>query len=75
MVNSRRLLASERKAFYQTYFETLCVPSGLTSQGLAKKTFYAMPQYRDVYFNGTARRKGAGWWREWPEAWEQIDSE
>jgi hypothetical protein len=44
-------------------------------QGLATQSYYALPQYRDVYVHGDDRRKGAGWWREWPEAWEDIESD
>ena len=43
-------------------------------RGLAKQSYYALPQFRDVMVSGKDVRKGAGWWREWPEAWEGIDS-
>jgi hypothetical protein len=44
-------------------------------QGLQKQSYYALPKYRDKMVSGDERRKGAGWWREWPEAWEGIDEE
>jgi hypothetical protein len=70
-----QVVAAQGRVFVGTYWSTFTayVVRMRGYQGHAKRSFYSLAKYRDVYATGTERRKGAGWWREWPEAWEGID--
>ena len=75
-----QVVASSGRVFVGTYWSTFTafIVRMRGYKGLAKSSFYALPTYRDVYSDpekSKERRKGAGWWREWPEAWESIDSD
>ena len=70
-----QVVASRGRVFIGTYWSTFTgfIIRMRGYKGLAKQSYYALPQFRDVMVFGKDRRKGAGWWREWPEAWEGID--
>jgi hypothetical protein len=71
-----QVVASRGRVFVGTYWSTFTgfIVRMRGYRGLAKQSYYALPQFRDVMVSGKDVRKGAGWWREWPEAWEGIDS-
>ena len=70
-----QVVASRGRIFVGTYWSTFTgyIVRMRGYRGLAKASYYALPQFRDVMVTGKDTRRGAGWWREWPEAWEGID--
>ena len=42
-------------------------------QGRIPQTYYSPEKFRDAMHGNDQQRKGAGWWREWPEAWAPIE--
>jgi hypothetical protein len=71
-----QVICAQGRIFVGTYWSTF---SGYIMRmrgykGYGKRSYFALPKYRDKMIVNDERRKGAGWWREWPEAWENIDA-